>query len=194
MAAELVIFDMDGTITQELLDFDAIRRDIGLKDREPILEAIEKLTPEERERAEAILHEHEITAAGKCELNEGAVETLAELKRRGIRTALLTRNSAHCAKVVLERHGLSFDYVASREDRPHKPHPESILNIVRRFNVEKAQTFMVGDYLYDLEAASAAGVRSVLVCLKDGGKRPAFAAKATFCVTKLEAILDLVSV
>ena len=191
MGVRLVIFDMDGTLTEELLDFAAIRREIGLPEKAPIIEGIAALPEELRRRGERILDAHEMSAAAACKLHDGAAEVLEELRRRGIQTALLTRNSARCAAAVLGRHALTLDFVASREDLPHKPHPDSILNLVRRFGVERGQTLMVGDYLYDIDAATAAGVRSVLLCMRDGGARPAFAATATYCVDRLDEVLGL---
>ena len=46
MPIRAVVFDLDGTITEPYFDFDAIREEIGLeKNGEPILEAMEKMTP-----------------------------------------------------------------------------------------------------------------------------------------------------
>ena len=62
MPIRAVVFDLDGTITEPYFDFDAIREEIGLeKNGEPILEAMEKMTPAQRDRAEHILHDHEQT-------------------------------------------------------------------------------------------------------------------------------------
>ncbi|HVT81252.1 MAG TPA: HAD-IA family hydrolase [Phycisphaerae bacterium] len=180
----LVIFDMDGTLTEELLDFAAIRGEIGVSEGAGILEHILRLQGEERERATVILHRHEMTAAESCVLHAGVVEMLQTLRAGGVRTALLTRNSRACAEVVLGRHGLAFEYVATREQTPHKPHADSILNICRRLGILPEQTLMVGDYLYDVQAAANAGVHSALVCLKPG-ELPAFAVLATHVVRKL---------
>ena len=187
----LVIFDMDGTLTEELLNFDAIRAEIGLPEKAPILEHIAQLSPPARARAEEILHRHEMSAAETCVLHEGAAEVLAALKSRGVATALLTRNSAACAGSVLARHGLSLDLVATREHVPHKPHGDSILNITRRLRILPEQTLMVGDYLYDLQAAKNAGTDSAL--LVKPGLLPEFAAMATYTIHHLQEVLSLES-
>jgi HAD superfamily hydrolase (TIGR01549 family) len=188
----LVIFDMDGTLTEELLDFVAIRGEIGVPSESVgILEHIASLNGEARERAEEILHRHEMAAAESCRLHEGAEEVLAGLRGAGVKTALLTRNSAACARCVLGRHGLALDYVASRENRPHKPHGDSILNIVRAVGVGAEETLMVGDYVYDLQAAEAAGVDSALLV---NGKRelPGFAPMATYRIRELRELMGIV--
>ncbi len=188
----LVIFDMDGTLTEEVLDFGAIRGEIGVPSEEMgILEHIAGLSGESRRVAEGILHRHEMAAAERCGVHAGAEEVLAGLRGRGVKTALLTRNSGVVAERVLGRHGLKLDYVASRENRPHKPHGDSILNIVRAVGVSAEETLMVGDYVYDLQAAEAAGVDSALLL---NGKRevPGFAPMATYRISGLLELMGIV--
>jgi phosphoglycolate phosphatase-like HAD superfamily hydrolase len=199
----LVIFDMDGTLTEERLDFGAIRREIGVPDAAPILEYILALPGEQRRRAEGILHRYEAAAAQTCIVRRGAPQILRALKRKGIHTALLTRNSDKCTRSVLARHGLTLDHVATRDDLPHKPHRDSIWNIMRRFSGPEAavgegrgnggilpeQTLMVGDYLYDVQAAANAGVDSVLLWRK--AVLPPFAAQATYVVRSLRQVLKI---
>jgi HAD superfamily hydrolase (TIGR01549 family) len=181
---------MDGTLTEELLDFEAIRREIGVSAGRGILEHISHLAGEPRSQAQEILHRHEIAAAQTCVLHEGAVEVLAVLKSRGIRTALLTRNSSACTERVLGRHKLMLDFVATREHLPHKPHGDSILNITRHFSILPEQTLMVGDYLYDLQAARNARVDAALVCHKPGPP-PDFSRMAKYVVRSLLELVEL---
>jgi len=112
------------------------------------------------------------------------------LKSEGIKTALLTRNSLRSTTRILARHSLTLDHIATREDRPHKPHRDSILNIVRHFGVLREQTLMVGDYLYDLQAARRAWVRSVLIRHRDE-PLPVFAPLATYTARSLHEVLEL---
>lgn len=191
MKYQLVIFDMDGTLTEELLDFAQIRRDIGLPADGGILEHLRAMPAEARRVAKEILDRHELDSAARCDAKPGASELLAALRERGIRTALLTRNSSACATIILGRHRLELDHIATREDEPHKPHADSILNITRRLGIDPKQTLMVGDYLYDLQAAQAAGTDSALLCVA-GAERPAFAAMATRCIEHLSEVLEMV--
>jgi len=165
----LVIFDMDGTLTLPFLDFRRIRAEIGLP--EPLLETMMALPPgPERDRAFSILERHEDEAAEKSELSGGARETLDLLRARGVRTAVVTRNSRKSAERVLEKHALAFDLVVTREDAPAKPRPEPLLLISDRLEVPPAEALMVGDYKYDVMAGRAAGMRTALLLL--GEKRP----------------------
>jgi HAD superfamily hydrolase (TIGR01509 family) len=191
MKYQLVIFDMDGTLTEELLDFAAIRRDMGLPGPGGILEQLALMEASARAKAQAILDGHECAAAERCGAHAGAAELLQGLRQRGIKTALLTRNSAANARRILGRNCLELDHVAARENLPHKPHPGSILNITRKFGFELKQTLMVGDYLYDLQAAKAAGVDCALLHM-NGGELPAFAEMATYVVQSLGELKNIV--
>ena len=108
-----LLFDMDGTLTEPLLDFPAIRAEIGVGDR-PLLEAIALMSPDQRATAEAILHRHEEHAATQSTLNPGCDELIAWVRQRNLATALITRNSRASAASVLQRHGLAFDVLITR--------------------------------------------------------------------------------
>src|SRR5438045_2627562 len=86
-----VLFDMDGTLTEPMLDFPRIKAEMGIGDR-PILEALAEMNPQDRLAAEAVLHRHEEEAARGSLLNPGCRELLEWLDARGGATAVLTRN------------------------------------------------------------------------------------------------------
>lgn len=191
MPIRAVIFDLDGTITQPYLDFDGIREEMGLeKHGGPILEAMEKMTSEQRQRAEVILHFHEEKAVAESQLNDGARETLAALRQRGIPIGILTRNRKSNAWAVADKHRLHFDAVVGREDGPVKPDSFGVLHLCRRFGVEPAQTLLVGDYLFDLLCARAAGAIPVLLANHDRAEE--FARHADFTVASLTELLPLI--
>ena len=58
-----VVFDLDGTLVSQELDFEAIRHDMGLPTGTPLLEALDQMAPAERDRAARILDQHEQSAA-----------------------------------------------------------------------------------------------------------------------------------
>src|SRR5205807_3799833 len=80
---EAVLFDMDGTLTEPMLDFPAIKAEMGIGTR-PILEALAELTGPSRAAAEAVLLRHEEHAAENSTLNPGCREVLEWLGGRGI--------------------------------------------------------------------------------------------------------------
>lgn len=191
MPIKAVIFDLDGTITKPYFDFDAIREEIGLgRNSGPILEAMESMTPQQRQRAEAILHSHEEKAVTESSLNSGAKETLAALRERGICIGVLTRNRKSNALAVADKHNLCFDAVVGREDGPVKPNAFGVLHLCRGFAVEPAEAMVVGDYLFDLICARAAGAIPVLIANHD--RAAEFALQADFTIQTLSELLPIV--
>src|SRR5438128_1855995 len=111
-----VIFDLDGTLVDSRLDFDLMRREMGLPEGLPLLEAIAELSPSEAERCWGILHQHEERGAREATLYQGVPEFLAALAERDLRRAVFTRNSRRHTLATLARLELEFDPVVSRED------------------------------------------------------------------------------
>ena len=157
-----VIFDMDGTITVPALDFPRMKAEIGLPPEEGLLESLRRLRPGERAAAEEILLRHETAAARASVLNDGVPATLSALAAMGIRTAILTRNCRSSADIVMEKHGLRFDALVTREDCAPKPRPDGLHIAAARMGVDMSACVMVGDYEFDVEAGRAAGALTVL--------------------------------
>ena len=164
-----ILFDMDGTLTEPMLDFPRIKAEMGIGSR-PILEALGELQGEARRAAEAVLLRHEEDAAANSTLNPGCRELLEWLARRHIRTALITRNSRLSAQTVLRRHALKIDVLVTREDGPFKPDPYPLMLACRRLGLCGPAVWMVGDGQYDIEAGAAAGIKTVW--LSHGRARP----------------------
>ncbi|MHC4193148.1 MAG: HAD family hydrolase [Planctomycetota bacterium] len=190
MSVKAVIFDLDGTITQPFFDFDAIREEMGLaKDSGPVLESMRKMSPERRKEAERILHSHESRAVTESKLNAGARETLDALRRAGIPIGILTRNKRSNAMAVAEKHNLQFDAVVDREDGPAKPDAFGVVEICQQFGVRPEEALVVGDYLYDLLCAKAAGAVPVLLANSNNAK---FAEHADFTIERIDQILEII--
>jgi HAD superfamily hydrolase (TIGR01509 family) len=192
MPIKAVIFDLDGTITQPYFDFDAIREEIGLaRDSGPLLESMEKMTPELRRKAEDILYNHEEKAVIESKLNSGAKHTLLRLRAEGIHIGVLTRNKRDNAYAIASRHNLQFDAVIGREDGPVKPDAFGVLELCRQFGVKPQETLLVGDYLFDLLCAKAAGACAVL--LANHHQADDFAEHADFCIENIAGILEIIA-
>jgi HAD superfamily hydrolase (TIGR01509 family) len=191
MPIKAVIFDLDGTITQPYFDFDAIREEIGLaRDSGPVLESMEKMTAQQRQDAEKILHYHEQKAVTESKLNVNAKQTLSALRSAGIHIGVLTRNKRSNALAIARKHNLQFDAVIDREDGPVKPDAFGVLQLCRQFGVKPEQTLLVGDYLFDLLCAKAAG--AVAVLLANHNQADKFAEHADFCIEDISQILEII--
>jgi|CXWL01.1.fsa_nt_gi HAD superfamily hydrolase (TIGR01509 family) len=184
-----IIFDMDGTLTRSVLDFDRIREEIGLP-HEPILEAIEKLPTKERLRAEQILRKHEAHATEMCELQENAVEVVAAIRASGLPAALMTRNSRQSVNDFLNKFGMKFDLIRTREDGAMKPSPEPVYAICQALNRRPQDTWVVGDFHFDIQCGSAAGATTVLF-VDSHAPMPDWSDEADHVISQLTDLLSL---
>jgi HAD superfamily hydrolase (TIGR01509 family) len=161
MALKLVIFDLDGTLLEAMLDFGAVRAEIGLPPTTPILEAIAALSDTEQTRARAILDRHEAAVAERSCLMPGARELLVHLRERGVKVAVLTRNSRASVDLAIRRHGLAFDASVARDEHRPKPSPDGVHYLMAACGAAADETIVVGDYRFDIEAGRSAGVRTI---------------------------------
>jgi HAD superfamily hydrolase (TIGR01509 family) len=158
-----VIFDLDGTLVDSRLDFEAMRREMRLSSKTPLLEAIAALPPDDAARCREILHRHEHEGARRAVPIAGAEWLIAELVRRGLRQAIVTRNSREMAAAMLACFAHAFDPVFTRDDGLVKPDPWAMRETCRRWNVAPAEVVVIGDYRFDIKAGQAAGMRTVLI-------------------------------
>lgn len=161
-----VLFDMDGTITKPILDFGAIRAAIGTKEGMPLLEYLEQVDEEEQARGHALLEKFEDDAARQAEFNSGVPELLAFLEQAGIATGIVTRNSRVSLETTFERLGIQVGASVTREDAPVKPSPEPVLLAAKLLGMDPQYCLFVGDYVFDIQAGIAAGMRTALIASK----------------------------
>lgn len=157
-----IIFDLDGTLVDSALDFDAIRAEMGLATGAAVLEAIADLPAEEAARCHAILHRHEHEGAMRAVPIAGAAEFVRRADELGLHRALWTRNSRAVALTTIERLRMPFEVVIARDDAPPKPDPTAVFDLCRRWQIVPSEVAVVGDYVFDIEAGRRAGSRTVL--------------------------------
>jgi len=191
MSIKAVIFDLDGTITEPYLDFDQIRREIGVDpDAGPLLELMKAMPPARRQRAEQIMHKHEQRAVRESTLNEGAGQTIRRLRQAGMKIGILTRNTRDNASAVLTKHNLHYDAVVGRGDGPVKPDSYGVEYLCELFGVECSEALLVGDYLFDILSAASAGAVSVLLLNQQQSQE--FVDEADFVIDRLEEIFEII--
>lgn len=161
------VFDMDGTLTVGVHDFPAIRRELEIPDGADILRHLETLSEPERRAKHDWLFEHERELAMRSAPAPGAIDLIRELRARGHRLGILTRNARELARITLAAIGIDDcfapDDILGRDEAPPKPHPGGLEDFIRRWNVAPSRLAMVGDSPLDLECGRAAGTCTVLV-------------------------------
>src|SRR5436190_22570203 len=130
-----VIFDLDDTLVDSRLDFDAMRLEMELPPDQPILESLARLDPQRVERCNAILHRHELAGAERAVLLPGARELVTTLHVRGIRLAIATRNSRVITEATLSKFALPIDLLFTRDDGRVKLDPWPVEEACRRLDL-----------------------------------------------------------
>jgi HAD superfamily hydrolase (TIGR01549 family) len=111
---------------------------------------------------EAHYHAHFMEHASHLRVDPDARAVTRELRRRGLRQALITNTPSPLAREILAHAGLDLDDVVGGTDVPNaKPEPDMVREACRRLGVTSNEAIVVGDSRYDLEAARGAGVHCI---------------------------------
>ena len=183
MPVKAIVFDLDGTILNTLPDIVAAANktlaQLGYPERteEEVLAGmangskhlVEKLmpsgcTPAEGRRAFELWRD--IYVAGDYANTwpfPGVVETLRELRARGVKTAVLSNKFDAATKALVDRFfdGL-FDAVRGEiPPAPRKPDPTVLLEMLAELGVRPVEAAYVGDTVVDVQVARNAGMLAV---------------------------------
>ena len=181
MTISAALFDIDGTLVDSNylhveawsrafadlgtpVDAWRIHRGIGM-DGDRLLETLLPDADEKtRERASELHTKHYSSLAARLRPFEGARELLRELTDRGLTVVLAT--SAPEDELAKLRDTLeiedAIDVVTSSEDvETAKPEPDIIHVALERAGAAPADAVMVGDSVWDMQAAERAGVTGI---------------------------------
>jgi phosphoglycolate phosphatase-like HAD superfamily hydrolase len=187
------VFDLDGTITVPVHDFDAARRALGVPPGVDLLHHVAALPPGPAAEARRWLADWEHALADAAVLQDDAAALLAALRAAGRPWGVLTRNTRATAARTLASIGLvgraGPGIVIGREDAPPKPAPDGVQAVLAALGGVAAEAVMVGDYVYDSQAGRAAGALTVLVRRPGGTGAPPGAADLE--VDDLRALLPV---
>jgi phosphoglycolate phosphatase len=109
---------------------------------------------------------HRLRDAGAAiePLYPGAAEAIASLaKRHDIALGIATGKSQRGVRLVLGHHGLidNFVTIKTADDAPSKPNPDMVLHAMREVGASPEHTVVVGDTLFDIKMAQAAGASAI---------------------------------
>jgi len=156
------IFDLDGTVVENSYDWPKIRQELGNTDVS-ILHYLCGLEEPERSRKWAILERHEAEQTVRSVLREGMKELLTFFGRQGVRSALVTNNSRKNTAYLLEKFGLRFDRVTTRESGLWKPSGAPFLDVLDAFGISGGECCVIGDTRFDVLAAMDAGIGPIFL-------------------------------
>lgn len=185
-----VLFDLDGTLLRQTIDFDRMREEVlclvGRFGLEPepyramhVLELIDRVgaaldarRPGDGPRfalaAQEVVTAIEVAAAEGAEAYPGVPEFLVRLREAGFGVGIVTRNCRPAVERALASHMLACDVLLTRDDVARvKPDPEHLRVALMHLGVPAAEAVMCGDHPMDVIAGRRAGAATVGI-LSDG--------------------------
>lgn len=122
--------------------------------------------PDGEARAIASFHDHYQQIAHTSKAYPQSVETLTTLHAAGHRLGLCTNKSLAGTELVLKNLGIAalFTAVVAGDSLPiRKPHPQPLLETIRRLGFSARQAIYIGDGPVDVATAKAAHVCMIAV-------------------------------
>lgn len=211
MPTRLIIFDLDGTLldSRELIlavhrhiftdhalpvpSDEAVMDLVGLSHREAFTRLVGAEGPIDSLIAAHKTRVWAFREAGQYPetLFAGAAELIADLRRReDCRLAIATGKGRRGTDLVLRQQGWegAFSSIQTADDCPSKPDPAMILRALTDTAVLAADAVMIGDSVFDMQMALAAGVTPIGVAW---GHQPALRLHAAGAAVIAEDFSDL---
>lgn len=185
MSVRLAVFDCDGTLSDGQAavcaamdaafaaaalpapDHREVRRIVGLSLPQAILRLVPDAPDEQRTNAieayKAAFREARRDGSLHEPLFDGIAELVGSLHRGGWALGVATGKSDRGLKSTLAVHGLLdfFSTLQTADRHPSKPHPSMLEAAMETVLASPAQTVVIGDTVYDMEMARAAGTRAL---------------------------------
>lgn len=219
MTIKAVVLDLDGTISTFNLDYKTLRAEVRgylikmgvptsvLNVNENIFDMLKKaelfmtnkrklgLIEEINKQSMNIAEKYELEAAMSTSLLPGALETLKDLRKMGLKIGLCTVNSRNSTEHILNQFKLDefFDSITTREKVAHvKPNPEHCQATLKGLGVDAAEAVVVGDSVNDIIGAKE--IKAIAVGLITGSvpQERLIDAGANYIVTSITDLPALV--
>lgn len=123
------------------------------------------------------------------------VETLIELKRRGIKIVVVTGNNCKMCTLLVNKIKISnlVDLsVCSDEFGEGKPNPAMLLKVLDHFKINKDELFYLGDSPPDIEMGKNAGVKTAAVLTGVLDRESAEKLKPDYIISDASEIINLI--
>jgi phosphoglycolate phosphatase len=210
-----LLFDLDGTLIKPGTDFAAMREEVrllflaaGVPHDFPfrhilggIDDAVDWLAAhgrgeegqELRAKAYSFIEQREREGLARAAEIPGVRDALGRWREAGYQLGIFTRTHPDVLRDSIARFDLGrFDVLLSRADGPPKPDPAQVRLALQRARAAPDEALAVGDHVFDIHSARAAGVRAVGVLTGSGTRDALLAAGAELvlpAVPDLDAVL-----
>ncbi|MEN8222085.1 MAG: HAD family phosphatase [Acidobacteriota bacterium] len=158
---DLAIFDMDGTIFTNNIDWNDVKRKLNVKGTT----ILEKIYNGKTVDKSALKYLEEIEEKNTFESVPlpGSSDFINNISERGIKTSLVTNNSRRNAEYLLEKYGFHFDTLITRDENMWKPSPSAFKFLISKFMTSPENTITIGDSDLDITASVKAGISDVYI-------------------------------
>lgn len=159
----VIIFDLDGTLFDSNMCFQAIRSELGLASDAPLIEHIETLDASQKAHFTKAICEIEQQNAEQGSLYPEVPSLLNALSKHPSELAIWTRNSSRATAIALGEFQRYFAQIITREDAKAKPHPQGLHDILAAKQCDYRDALFIGDSEYDVFAAREVGIPTVII-------------------------------
>ncbi len=185
MKYKLVIFDLDGTVLDTIVDLcnsvnyalkvhnlpertlDEIRLFVG----NGIRRLIDLSVPENTKLSvtdsvfSSFKEHYKKHSSDNTKPYDGITELLGELKSNGFLTAVVSNKADFAVKNLIDEYfcGLFTYSAGEKEGIPRKPAPDMVHNAISFFGVSSGETVYIGDSEVDIKTAENSGIDSIIV-------------------------------
>lgn len=174
-----VIFDIDGTIIdtekailqslqrtlRELEGWEKSEQEIDFVLGVPGRAGLARLGVRDVERCWQVWDGYFLELSADSRLFDGAAELIEALRRRGLPLGVVTSKNRSEWEDALKQYPClrMFDAAVTADDTlRHKPEPEPMLAVLEKLGVAAQDAVYLGDTVYDMRCAAAAGVDGAL--------------------------------
>lgn len=214
MAYNTVVFDLDGTLLETLEDLMDSVNYILSKEKLPlqnlaqikqhvgngVRRLVELSVPggENCPGFESIFSEfkkhYALNCCNKTRPYDGITDVLEELKKRGIKTAVITNKFQSAAEETCKRYfpNLITKVLGETDGIPRKPAPDIVYKALNLLNSEIEDSVMFGDSETDIKTAKNAGINYSAVLWGFRTKEQLLSVGAERFISDTKEILDIV--
>lgn len=135
---------------------------------------------------------NEFNTDGAVQLYPNVMETLKELKSRGIILTIASSRSNASLEAYIKNLGLSstITYILGANDvKEGKPNPEAVLKTLEAHNIPAEEAIVVGDTIFDIEMGRNAGTKTCGVTYGNGSRESM--SKADWLIDDFSMLLKL---
>ena len=135
---------------------------------------------------------HEFNTDGAVQLYPNVMETLKEMKRRGIILTIASSRSNASLTEYINNLGLAttITYILGANDvKEGKPNPEAVHKTLEAHQIPAEEAIVVGDTVFDIEMGRNAGTRTCGVTYGNGSRESL--SKADWTIDDFSQLLEL---